>query len=736
MPVAMPRRLAMPAYIRLLIMLCLVLVLTGMLGSLSPSSAWAAEPSTANGTAGSAVADDQQPVSLSIDEGTSTTVDADSGYQATVTITNTGNDALDSGTLKIMTNPQFVFDSSLLMQEWADNGTGGDRELRRLDTVLGSAAVDPIDPGESRTVTVSTAADDTVMEEFTSWGPKPVDIQYDGTTAGTVHVHTFVTRTQDGLDSSTLDTPQLNLVVALPMSSEQWTANTDSITQLLTHGLDGDDDQVSITSSVKDERDNRRALANTLTRHPDIQAVADPDYLRQTTQTSAYAAVMQPSGFDVAFQAQNAQRFAWDEAGLDSSQWNAQTAIDDYHRLVDGDDEDTTDMTAIAWQRREPWTTTALTAAKSQGYDVVVAEDGYEPATPDAVHTSKMVVPTDAGDITVLTAQRDLSDLASGRATSADAPGETSQTGQLLRMVAQTAFYQMERPYESRTLLVSLGSNPDSSAVDDLMSSLEQCGWLHLSSMSDLLSADATITGDAARERADDVQPLSDDSTDAWTSRIDALRESRQTIERFIDDILDTDASSDRTDVTDADLWADALRDAHTQLALATFGGTDGDGAKTAQAARRLANGLLTGVSVAKPDSITIVSQNAKMPITIANDHPYPVRVRFSAQSDSQRITATPDTTTDTAQDGSVLVPANSEIQTTVDVHVLQSGSADITINLLDRNGQPFGSGTNARVTSVFQINDWSGYAILAAAALLGVLGLWRQFHRVKDPDE
>ena len=37
MPVAMPRRLAMPAYVRFLIMLCLALVLAGTLGSLFPS---------------------------------------------------------------------------------------------------------------------------------------------------------------------------------------------------------------------------------------------------------------------------------------------------------------------------------------------------------------------------------------------------------------------------------------------------------------------------------------------------------------------------------------------------------------------------------------------------------------------------------------------------------------------------------------------------------------------------
>ena len=29
-----------------------------------------------------------------------------------------------------------------------------------------------------------------------------------------------------------------------------------------------------------------------------------------------------------------------------------------------------------------------------------------------------------------------------------------------------------------------------------------------------------------------------------------------------------------------------------------------------------------------------------------------------------------------------------------------------------------------------------SGFIIIVCAVLLGIAGLWRQFHRVKDPDE
>jgi len=34
------------------------------------------------------------------------------------------------------------------------------------------------------------------------------------------------------------------------------------------------------------------------------------------------------------------------------------------------------------------------------------------------------------------------------------------------------------------------------------------------------------------------------------------------------------------------------------------------------------------------------------------------------------------------------------------------------------------------------QISDKTGFIIIGIAVLLGALGLWRQFHRKKDPDE
>ena len=84
---------------------------------------------------------------------------------------------------------------------------------------------------------------------------------------------------------------------------------------------------------------------------------------------------------------------------------------------------------------------------------------------------------TDAGDVTVLTAQSVLSDLAQGKATSSDAEanGEGTTAGRLARFVAQSAFYQMEQPYAERNLLVYLSDNSDPAVVDAYIAD-ELCG--------------------------------------------------------------------------------------------------------------------------------------------------------------------------------------------------------------------------------------------------------------------
>lgn len=116
------------------------------------------------------------------------------------------------------------------------------------------------------------------------------------------------------------------------------------------------------------------------------------------------------------------------------------------------------------------------------------------------------------------------------------------------------------------------------------------------------------------------------------------------------------------------------------------------------------------------------------MPVTISNSHPYPVTVKVSSLTNSMQIV--------TSRFDTVEVPAHSEAQVAFTIRVATSGTADAALSLQDRQGITFGATQTTHITSALQISDKTGFIIIGIAVLLGALGLWRQFHRKKDPDE
>ncbi|WP_165776723.1 DUF6049 family protein [Bifidobacterium simiarum] len=757
----------------LLTLLAAVLILAGM----NPAAAIAAERSASPSESSSSSSSSSSPsssssssqssqssssqskgVALLIESETSTVITNTSGYKAKVTIRNNTDASLDAGTLEILTSPRFSFDSSLLMQEWADNTEGVDPRLQHLSTVLGSAKVGSIDPGKSMTIAIVVPAGKDVLSRFTTWGPKPLDFVYASPSADTVHMHSFVTRTQDGLNIEA--TPKLGVVAALPLTSSQWKVGDTAVKRLLTQKPStASESKLGITTLSSEAKTEQNTLSEVLERHTGIQTISDPDYLSSFGEQPRTTAIMQPDGFDIAAASSTYGGIDWKSAGITTDSWNAATSLEQYRSATQSDTSQSgtaqsnptpqtkqADPATIAWQSKSSWSLKALTLAKQQGYSTVVAESDYEPDTPSAVHTSKMVVHTSAGAVTVLNTQRELSTLAQDTATSHTASAENTFTGRLSRFIAQSAFYQMEAPYEDRELLISLGSNPDADRLDTLMSALESCSWLKIDSLSSLMKATPYIGTEEANERAAKVAQPSGDAAQSIEESLRALKSSRDTITRFQNNVLaeTSGASQPKPSASATTLigngdaqpsvsltarqWMTQILEAHDEMAMKAFSSSSVQNTIMTRGARQMAYQLYSGVSLAQPDSISIVSQSAKMPITIANDHPYAVRVRFASASDSALFSTT--------QDGEVVVPPNSEVQDTITVHVLQSGTANIHITLQDHEGNSFGAGADARVTSVLQINDRSGYVILALAAVLGVVGLWRQFNRVKDPDE
>ncbi|KFI49548.1 DUF6049 family protein [Bifidobacterium biavatii] len=644
-------------------------------------------------------------ITIAIDAVTAV-VTATSGYQLKATVSNGSQDALPAGTLDLSANLGYIFNSRTDMQEWSQ----GDANIPMMDD-LGSVAVPALTPGASTAVTVSASKES--LERIATWGPKPIRVSYVSGDELRAQTHSFLTRSSDGLN--TINTPALNLTIAMPLRSSAWQVSDTAFESLASGSLTSSTSAATIVT-LGEEAKADRVYQQLLAKHPALQIIADPTMLAAMDLPTQVSGVMQPSGFDMsAYGSDNAG--AYEAAGVTSSAWNADAALADYRSAL-GDQQASTSV--VAWQGKANWSLASLTEAKRQGYSIVIANHEFDNSDDSTVHTGKIVVPTDAGDVTVLTQQRVLSRLAQGKATSDSADAEQSMAGRIARFVAQSAFYQMEQPYTTRSLLVCMNANASGAMVDALMSAAESASWLKLTNLSTLSKVDAFASGDDALGMVDDTATLTDAQSSALTGTLSTLASDRDQISRFVSSVLVADGKSTQ--------WSNQLLAAQSTLALHAMSGDKAVVKRMTDGAAKLAARLLGGVTITPSESLTVVSETAKMPVTLSNALPYAVRVKISSITDSMEIV--------TSRNAETEIPARSEAQVTFSIRVSTSGSANATIALQDRNGQAFGEPQTKRITSVLQINDMSGFVIIGFAVVLGLLGLWRQFHRKKDPDE
>ncbi len=382
----------------------------------------------------------------------------------------------------------------------------------------------------------------------------------------------------------------------------------------------------------------------------------------------------------------------------------------------------------------------ALTTAKQQGYDVVIASDGFSDESDGTVHTGKYEVSTDAGTVTVLAAQSVLTGLAQGEATSSSASGEQTEAGRLARFIAQSAFYQMEQPYTARNLLVCLDADTDTDSVDALMSLIEQSSWLELTDLQTLIDTDAYLTGDDASQIVPSDAALDSDTADSLQQALSTLAENTANITQLATSIL-VDDDSDDTDESDesssaydissensVDEWINSLYAAGREFALHALGNDATVRSLMLEGANTLTDSLLSAVSILPSETMTVVSETASMPVTVRNNLPYAISINVSSITDSSQII--------TSREESVTVSSLSETQVTFTIRVAASGTTTAHLTLVDRNGATFGDEQSTTITSNLRISDMSGFIIIALAVVLGLFGFWRQFHRTKDPDE
>ncbi|WP_243394346.1 DUF6049 family protein [Bifidobacterium parmae] len=723
-----------------------------------PASASAADGDAANaGTArsasGAANADgttDTSAQTLALTEMTAVVTDT-SGFHLKATVTNTGDAAWAAGEVTLDTNPMFTFTSRTDMQEWAQS-----ESPIPAPASLGSASVPALQPKQSATVTIDQGADAQALTQMLNWGPKPLLVTYTHDGAN-VAVHTFLTRSSAGLDNA--NTPAMTITMAMPLTSGHWTADADTLTKLVTDDTDdsagssngsnngstgtGSTGKATAIGAAVLEGDHTRfdhSLEQTISKHSSLQTIADPTYLDALAMPPQTTAIMQPAGFDItAYTAQEnaAERYA--NAGIGDDAWNASAALADYRAAL-GDQKATS--RTIAWQGQGQWTLDALTAARRQGYTTVVSTHDFESSETDTVHTGTVVVPTDAGDVTVLVEQRELSNLAKGKATNAKATAESTMAGRLARFVAQSAFYQMEQPYNERDLLVCFSADSDAATVDAFMDAVESASWLKTGDLDALAHADPYASGDDARNAVPADSGMSAADSSNVTNVLASLSAGRGDITRFRDSILgdgdDNDngnGSNNGDDGKAASAWIGRLLDAHAELALhalAIDGGSAEVDTTTSMTAvggaQQLANDLLGGVSLTPSETVTMVSETATMPVTVSNSTPYPVTIRVFSITDSPEIV--------TSRRNTVTIPARGEAQVTFTLRAATSGSATAHVSLQDRGGVTFGGSQDTAINCVLKISDKTGFIIIGLAVALGALGLWRQFNRKKDPDE
>ncbi len=658
----------------------------------------------------------QSGAMLSIDSSTAVLTDT-SGYHLSATVTNTTDQEIPSGTLTLAMNAFYTFVSRNDIQEWSE-GIG---QIPTPD-IVGQSEVPALQPGASANVRIDAESSQEALASIHSWGPKPVTLNYEADGVQQDEAHTFATRTGAGLN--TPDTPAMNITIVQPLEAQGWTTDNTMLEQLVNKGGVTSAELSKIAVPGKEDEARLKSLEETFTKHDKLQVVADPTYLKAMSMPTQVDGITQPSLFDItAYSALNDSK-TYDSSGVGTSQWSAEQALKSYQSAL-GDPN--ASMTTYAWQGTGNWTIEALTKAKQQGYDTVIATHDFEADDAATAETGKAIVSTDTGDVTVLTAQSVLSNLAQGKATSSDAEadGEGTTAGRLARFVAQSAFYQMEQPYAERNLLVCLNDNSDPAVVDALMTDVEQSPWLNITDLNTLSNADPTLSGDDAAA----IVPQSDGINDATRANLrqtlSTLATSASDIKRFNASILTDDAKQAPAGLK---TWRRQLVNAHGIMALHALGGENPAGSTMVEGAGQLASLLINGVAITPTENVNVVSETAQMPVTISNSHPYPVTVKVSSLTNSMQIV--------TSRFDTVEVPAHGEAQVAFTIRVATSGTADATLSLQDRQGITFGATQTTHITSALQISDKSGFIIIGIAVLLGALGLWRQFHRKKDPDE
>lgn len=532
------------------------------------------------------------------------------------------------------------------------------------------------------------------------------------------------------------------------------------------------------SSSVLEETESSaqevESVAAAAQKYPGIQIVAEPEvadspYTGKATKTDVQdaAAITQPYVFDIAARASNDA--SWFKAGLTDSLWSAAQARKvaaqssaSAQSLTGAANSTGTANTAnavsstpaIAWEGRYSWTYDSLSWAKSQGYSAVLAASADRSDGGSTVQSSRCERSTKSGDITVLLPQSQLSDLVQGKDLSPADDDATAQSaegtdaGRMARLAAQTAVYQMQQPYKARTLLVNFGTRATAQQVSDAMTTLAACDWVSEQSLASLISG----TGLSDGTYTVSTKPITDKDAAAIGKELQTFITSRTAAEAIRADVIARgrenspaqskasnpqalsrqDAKEQIANELTPTLWEKRILTAQNALLLQAFGAPDSTAAqKTAvDAVSAFHSALLDSVSISAPASINVFSKTAQMPVTITNSLPFTVTVTVPAATGSNATTISP------KAGRTVTVFPNGEAQATYTISTVGASAVTARFWLLSQTGVRFGDTAKTSIYTQLTLNEMSGNIIIIVAVILGIIGLWRQFHVKKDADQ
>ncbi len=675
-----------------------------------------------------------------------------SGYHLTASIKAT-TVSLPEGTIQLSVNSNYTFVSRTDLQNWAQG-----ESLIPTPQILGSVKISKLNAGSTSTVQFNIPADKKELQNIWNWGPKPLKITYfSNDYLRYKSIFSFLTRSNTGLHTSS--SPAMKLTAVMPILCRTQYALKEEITKPNNHSG-------TLLQASKDDTHHILEQADLASKHEKLQTVADINTLQAARLLFTPSAYMQQSGFDISAYADERNSSAYNSAGISEKVWSSQNShpsnqntssqnTSSSHNVKQIKSLEQSAAKTYAWQTYGKWTLSALEQAKRNGYNTVIATDEFDSdSSKFAVSNGVYDIPTPAGDVRVLAPQEVLTTLANGKPTSSNATSENTQAGRINRLVAQSAFYQMEQPYVERHILITFSNRTNISYIDSVMSALEKSPWLSLSELSEMAKIKQDTLPYWRKNNIMQAIPhssaISASKAKIRQSTLKSLQQHRKDVLRFTHSIIEQNKSNHlRNTESDAQalakqttksknkisskVWGEYLLQLYNSIALHELvnNTNKNQGNKTRPAentSKRFAYTLLSGIRIIPPKDITAVSETASMPVTINNTYPYPVKVYLSADTHAMEIV--------TRRKTLVNVPANSETQITLPLRITTSTRTKATFVLEDSQHRPFSKQQSTLITSTLQISDKSGTIIIIFAFMLGLLGLWRQFHRKKDPDE